>query len=96
MKLFDVLEMVEWGMEHFGSVVTNRTLLKRDIMRAVNKRLVRSIGLVTMMDADGGIISPEKYRPGYVLTRVGKSTLRRMRLQNDNTNRRHRQAALHG
>lgn len=79
MKLLDVLETVEWGMEHFGSVVTNRQLPKRDVMKAVDARLVRCIGEVALADGDGFTIEPERYRLGYVLTRVGKSTLKRLR-----------------
>ena len=85
MKLFDVLETVEWGMVHFGSVCSNSQLPLRDIKRAIEARLVRCIGDVPLCDGDGYALVPERYSKGYVLTRIGKSTLKRMRdLANQN------------
>lgn len=75
MKLFDLLEQVEWGMKFFSGLCTGREVLRRDIMRAVKKGLVLSIGDVPLADDDCYIIQPERYREAFVLTDKGKELL---------------------
>lgn len=73
--IYDVLSLTEWGMEHFSGITTNRALPKRDMMRAVEAGLCRSIGSHPLCDGDGFTIYPERYREVYVLTDKGFDAL---------------------
>jgi hypothetical protein len=75
MKLLDVLETVKWGEEHFGSVITNRQLPRRDVLKAVDKGFVQSAGMVLVCDEEGHHKEPERYREGFKLTEKGKEVL---------------------
>jgi len=48
-------------------------------MVAVNARLAKGIGLCEVCDDDGFIIENRSPREGFVLTKVGKSYLKRLR-----------------
>lgn len=75
MKQRDVLELIEWGEKHFGSITTNRQLPRRDMLRCVQVGLAKSQGQVAMCDGDGGLIQPERYREGFILTGRGRSAI---------------------
>jgi hypothetical protein len=76
----DCLETTEWGMTHFGGIVTNRQLPLAAMRKCVDAGLCKCIGLVSLCDGDCFTIYPERFRLGYVLTAKGK---RRLRLERD-------------
>ena len=74
--IVDILETIQWAEENFGSLVTTRQVTRRDIMRCVDRKLAKSVGMVLVCDADGGIIEPEREREGFKLTKKGRETLK--------------------
>lgn len=76
LRLIRTLQAVDHAQKHFGSLVTNRAVTKKDIKEALSEELVKSIGLVPLVDADGFMIHPTRHREGYVLTNGGKSFLK--------------------
>jgi hypothetical protein len=77
-KLLDLLETVAWGERHFGSLVTNRSVRLRDMRRAELAGFVYSAGMVELVDDDGEIIVPERYREGWKLTSHGLGEIERI------------------
>lgn len=75
MKYVNTLETIEWAMEHFGSLVTNRQLSRREVMRCVKAGLAKSFGTVLVCDDDGSWLEPEVSREGFVLTKKGHKYL---------------------
>lgn len=71
MKLIETLKTVAWAEYHFGSLVTGGNVKMRDIKAAKAKQLVKSIGDVVVLDADGFQKEPERYREGFQLTQQG-------------------------
>jgi hypothetical protein len=80
MRQSDVLETVAWAEKHFGSLTTNRQCTRREVRRAVQAGLVRSVGLVEMRDDDGGTFyssrGATRVREGFVLTDAGRERVR--------------------
>lgn len=72
------LEAIDSATRHFGSLTTTRTCRRRDVLRAVERGLVQSVGNVYVCDEDGGICEPEIIREGFVLTDAGRATLARI------------------
>lgn len=72
---FNRLEAIEWAEDEFGSLITTRQFPRRAILRLVERGLVRSAGLVTVLDGDGGMVEPERFREGFKLTDAGKQAL---------------------
>ena len=75
MKQRDVLETIAWAEKHFGSLTTTRQLPRRDMMRAVKAGLAQSAGIIELCDGDGFLISPSRFREGFVLTEKGRAAL---------------------
>lgn len=75
MKRRDVLEAVRWAEDNFGSLITNSGIHRRDVMRCVRAGLVQSAGPVVVLDDDGDIKEPERYREGFVLTKAGQEAI---------------------
>lgn len=75
MKRRNVLDTIQWAEDEFGSMVTGGIVTRRDVMRCVRAGLVQSAGMVVVMDDDGGIKEPERYREGFKLTDAGRREL---------------------
>ena len=67
----DAIESLAWGMEHFGSLVTNRHVRRSTMLTLVGRGIAESVGRVAMCDDDGCTIRPEQYREGFRLTDHG-------------------------
>ena len=79
MRQHDVLETIAWAENHFGSLVTNTQCTRREVLRAVNKGLVVSVGDVFMCDDDGFHVDPEIIKEGFVLTAQGKELVEQLK-----------------
>lgn len=67
----DAIETLQWAMEHFGALITNRHVTRRTVVQLVNKGVAESIGQCIMCDGDGFTLYPERYREGFRLTEFG-------------------------
>jgi hypothetical protein len=67
-----LLETVDWAQQHFGSLHSGGPVRRRDLLRAVRRGLVRSVGLTEVCDGDGWLIPGRKPREGFVLTEAGR------------------------
>jgi hypothetical protein len=75
MRRADVLATIADAEDLYGSLVTTVRCRRRDVLRAVRAGLVRSIGLVRVVDEDRSPILPERWREGFVLTENGRMLL---------------------
>lgn len=73
--MMDCLETTAWGEKHFGGIITNKQLPLAVMRQCVKAGLCKSIGMVTVCDADGFAEQPERERRGYVLTERGREVL---------------------
>lgn len=70
------LGTIEWGDSHFGGIVTNSQLRRRDVLRVVAKGWAKSNGLVYLCDDDGFLVQPERMRESFSLTDAGRAVIR--------------------
>lgn len=70
-----LLDQFEWGEEHFGSLLTGRTVRRDQVRRAVAAGVVESAGMVVVCDDDGFAREPERWREGFKLTDAGRAAL---------------------
>ena len=73
--MIDALQSTAWGMEHFGSILTNKQLPLAVMRQCVKAGLCKSNGMGYVCDADGFIEQPERERMCYVLTEEGQTVL---------------------
>jgi hypothetical protein len=72
MKRRDVLESIAYAEGDYGSLVTGGPVRRRDVLRAVERGLAQSVGLVRVLDDDGHPSEPERFREGFRLTEAGR------------------------
>lgn len=70
-RLVDTLQTIEWAMDNFGSLITNRQLRPRDLEKPIEMGLVTSVGMVEQCDDDGCVIEGRVMREGFILTEDG-------------------------
>lgn len=73
------LETIAWGMNHFGSLHTNRQFPISTMMRLVRDGLAQSCGMGYQCDGDGGIMWERRQREGFDLTYLGAFRLVELR-----------------
>lgn len=66
-----VLASTAWGVRHFGGILTNNQLPRRDMLRCVREGLAVSIGMVEQCDDDGCMLPNRALREGFALTEAG-------------------------
>lgn len=72
MNDLDVLDSINDCEEEYGSLVTNRDVKRRDVLRLVARGLVKSKGYVYVRAED-------REREGFVLTDAGRAELERLK-----------------
>jgi hypothetical protein len=72
MKRRHVLEVIQDCEQLYGSLITNSLVTRRDVMRCVRAGLVKSAGLVLVMDENENPTDPERWREGFQLTEKGR------------------------
>lgn len=80
--LLDVLESLEWGMEHFDGYIPRGGTEKKYVLKAVDMGLAESIGVVYQGDGDGGIYENRVMKEAWKLTVKGKKHLDKFRWDN--------------
>lgn len=75
MKLRHVLEAIAYCQDVYGSLTTSTECSRRDVMRAVDRGLAKSVGLVRLVHDGDGPLCRERFREGFVLTAEGARLL---------------------
>lgn len=73
MKRRRVLETIADAEATYGSLVTDRRVSRRDVMRCVRAGLVKSVGMARLVDGDCIPVEPERWREGFTLTPAGRA-----------------------
>jgi len=75
MKILDTLETIQWAQDNFGSFLTGGQYTKRDVLRAIKKGYVTSVGMVKLFDVNGFMLDHRQPREGFILTQEGRDFL---------------------